>query len=628
MLIADFFIFLLLGLYLQNVISQQYGQSKPFYFLCTKKFWCKKNKNVVYLREKADSITRPSKFKDNYQDESQYNDKLNNGECLKLTDIVKVFDDGKVAVDGLSLNIYKDEIFALLGHNGAGKTTLISILCGLYEKTSGQAFHENEDIYENMDEFRKKIGICPQHDVLFDKLTVREHLEMFAIFKGVDPAVMNNDIDKVISDMELNEKENICVQALSGGQKRKLSIGIALLGGSKVVFLDEPSSGMYITSRRALWDILKKCNNNRIIVLTTHYMEEAAILGNRIGIVANGKLKCCGTSLFLINRFGKYISLTIVKDQNCDDQKVINFIKQKIGNNVEFDIFSEEILVRINKDNEFNVNLKEFFNSLDQNITLLDIKSYSASMPTLEDVFLNVSAETKANADEILAFKKNENTDDETIKLKKVDDNLADKLMNLNNYSYDQYERSLEGEVTGTKMFFNHLKACLMKRFLQIIRDKKTFVLEVFCPILLVLTGLIVVSVKLIYDSPPRDMKMNLLPSPQTITINANPLYSRDLDLKAVFKNKSDETYNFVDISNTTSIASLVEFNNRLFLNNNDKKNLACYFILNTSNSSNQYDAVLLINTVSKDACVIFLQNFFNNMISAISGKQVEINVK
>ena len=76
MLIADFFIFLLLGLYLQNVISQQYGQSKPFYFLCTKKFWCKKNKNVVYLREKADSITRPSKFKDNYQDESQYNDKL------------------------------------------------------------------------------------------------------------------------------------------------------------------------------------------------------------------------------------------------------------------------------------------------------------------------------------------------------------------------------------------------------------------------------------------------------------------------------------------------------------------------------------------------------------------------
>ena len=317
-----------------------------------------------------------------------------------------------------------------------------------------------------------------------------------------------------------------------------------------------------------------------------------------------------------------------MKDQNCDDQKVINFIKQKIGNNVEFDIFSEEILVRINKDNEFNVNLKEFFNSLDQNITLLDIKSYSASMPTLEDVFLNVSAETKANADEILAFKKNENTDDETIKLKKVDDNLADKLMNLNNYSYDQYERSLEGEVTGTKMFFNHLKACLMKRFLQIIRDKKTFVLEVFCPILLVLTGLIVVSVKLIYDSPPRDMKMNLLPSPQTITINANPLYSRDLDLKAVFKNKSDETYNFVDISNTTSIASLVEFNNRLFLNNNDTKNLAGYFILNTSNSSNQYDAVLLINTVSKDACVIFLQNFFNNMISAISGKQVEINVK
>ena len=170
---------------------------------------------------------------------------------------------------------------------------------------------------------------------------------------------------------------------------------------------------MDITSRRNLWDILKRQSEQKIIILTTHYMEEASVLGKRIGIINAGKMKCIGTPLFLIERFGKYLSLNITKEEGAENEKIINFVKQK-ASNIEHEILSEEILIRIPKDNFIKNNkgenldnlvlndnknengslgLAKFFEELDNNLKSLNIKSYSASMPTLEDVFLNVAAE-------------------------------------------------------------------------------------------------------------------------------------------------------------------------------------------------------------------------------------------
>lgn len=247
------------------------------------------------------------------------------------------------------------------------------------------------------------LGICPQHDVLFDRLSQKEHLKMFAVYKGIAAENRAEEVDKIIQQFEMTEKQDCLVESLSGGQKRKLSVAIALLGGSKIVFLDEPSSGMDITSRRKLWDILKKSCSNKIIVLTTHYMEEASVLGNRIGIVSNGKLKCCGTSLFLVDKFGKYISLTIAKEKSANDDTIINFVQERIKN-LEYEILSEEILIKIPRRDY--VNLKEFFTDLDSNLQSLNIKSYGASMPTLEDVFLNVSADLHNNSNNIFTFRK------------------------------------------------------------------------------------------------------------------------------------------------------------------------------------------------------------------------------
>ena len=201
-----------------------------------------------------------------------------------------------------------------------------------------------------MEDFRKKIGICPQHDVLFEQLTVKEHLDLFCIFKGVEPHLVEEEVNKIITQMDINDIVDMEAGTLSGGQKRKLSISIALVGGSEIVFLDEPSSGMDITSRRKLWDILKRCMNNRIIILTTHYMEEAAVLGNRVGIISEGELQCLGTPLFLINCFGEYFTLSFRINANTQVDKIIEFVNAKfIENGVKHILFTEEVSFQINR---------------------------------------------------------------------------------------------------------------------------------------------------------------------------------------------------------------------------------------------------------------------------------------
>jgi len=139
---------------------------------------------------------------------------------------------------------------------------MISMLCGMYNSTSGTCYYDGYDILDsnNMDKFREKLGICPQHDVLFDDLNIKEHLIMFATFKGCNSDKVEDEVNKTIKDFQLTEMQNVIAKDLSAGQRRKLSIAISLVGGSEVIFLDEPSSGMDITSRRSLWEILKRIN--------------------------------------------------------------------------------------------------------------------------------------------------------------------------------------------------------------------------------------------------------------------------------------------------------------------------------------------------------------------------------
>ena len=202
----------------------------------------------------------PHKNEIDFQNEDIYRDKSKKNDVFMLRNITKVYGDGKMAVNDVSFNLFRNEIFALLGRNGAGKTSLINVLIGMFGATSGSAIYKEKNILKEkyMEEFRNKLGICPQHDILFPKLTVREHLEMFCYFKGFEVSKIKEEVDNTLQDFRIHDIENVLAGTLSAGQRRKLSIAISIIGGSEVIFLDEPSSGMDITSRRNLWEILKK----------------------------------------------------------------------------------------------------------------------------------------------------------------------------------------------------------------------------------------------------------------------------------------------------------------------------------------------------------------------------------
>ena len=190
------------------------------------------------------------------------------------------------------------------------------MLTGMLDMTSGSATAYGLDIETEMDSIRKIMGVCPQHDILFENLTVKEHLEMFATFKGMKSEDIDKEVKKLIEDVDLVEKTDYLSSTLSGGQKRRLSVAIAFIGGSKLIYLDEPTSGMDTSARRYIWTMLKNYKSQRIVILTTHFMDEADFLGDRIGIMGEGKLICCGSSVFLKNKFGVGYNLTMVKENS------------------------------------------------------------------------------------------------------------------------------------------------------------------------------------------------------------------------------------------------------------------------------------------------------------------------
>lgn len=217
------------------------------------------------------------------------------------------------------------------------------MLTGLLEPTEGQASVFGVDIFGNMDEVRKFLGVCPQHDVLFDFLTPEDHLRLFAAFKGTEARLIEDQVQQMIIDIDLVSVKNQLTKTLSGGQKRKLSVAIAMIGNSKVVLLDEPTSGLDTSSRRKLWEMLKKNKAGKIVILTTHYMDEADILGDRISIMAEGDVVCTGSSLFLKNRFGVGYNLVIAKKTRDPAPQIDTFIMQRLPDAKKMQEVSSEI---------------------------------------------------------------------------------------------------------------------------------------------------------------------------------------------------------------------------------------------------------------------------------------------
>lgn len=218
---------------------------------------------------------------------------------IKTKKLTKKFKD-KVAVDGIDLQIKNGELFALLGINGAGKTTTIKMLSGLILPTSGDIEIENMDIKKDIFKIKEILNVSPQETAIAPNLTVKENLDFMA---GVYQIGNKEEkINELIKKFKLEEILNKRAKTLSGGWQRRLSIAISLINEPKILFLDEPTLGLDVIARKELWKVINELKGKITIILTTHYMEEAESLADRIGIMANGKLVDVGTSKELINK--------------------------------------------------------------------------------------------------------------------------------------------------------------------------------------------------------------------------------------------------------------------------------------------------------------------------------------
>ncbi|XP_074030310.1 phospholipid-transporting ATPase ABCA3 [Leptinotarsa decemlineata] len=315
----------------------------------------------------------------------------------------------KMAVSNLNLDIYKNQITVLLGHNGAGKSTTMSMITGMLEVTSGSIIINGSDIKNNMDKIRQNLGLCPQHNLFFTDLTVREHLLFFAKLKGRTSQDAALETDKLLKDMNLYEKRNSLAHTLSGGMKRKLCLGMSLVGGSNVLILDEPSSGMDPESRRQLWDLLLSWRGEKTILVTTHFMEEADALGDWIAIMADGALQCYGTPMFLKKRYdtGYHLSLILNDDKTTDEAALrknkISLIRKEVdrhihGNQLKSQDGNHIVFVL---PFESNTELANLLEELEKKKNELGIANISVTVTTLEDVFLKARVESSGEDDQI-----------------------------------------------------------------------------------------------------------------------------------------------------------------------------------------------------------------------------------
>jgi ABC-2 type transport system ATP-binding protein len=246
---------------------------------------------------------------------------------LEVQNLVKKYGDF-AAVKGISFDIKEGEIFSLLGPNGAGKTTTISMLSTLYAPTSGDATIAGHSVKQNPMAVRNAIGVVPQEIALYEDLTAKENLIFWGQMYGLSGKSLTARVDEVLEQIGLLDKAKDRVKTYSGGMKRRVNIGVGLLHKPKLLFMDEPTVGIDPQSRRAILDTVKDLNKQGMTVLyTTHYMEEAEELSDRVGIIDHGELIALGTQKDLTKQVGQTETLVLHIGENEDPEALVSALK-------------------------------------------------------------------------------------------------------------------------------------------------------------------------------------------------------------------------------------------------------------------------------------------------------------
>ncbi|XP_047223624.1 retinal-specific phospholipid-transporting ATPase ABCA4 isoform X2 [Girardinichthys multiradiatus] len=565
MMVFDAILYGILAWYLDNVFPGQYGIGRPFYFPLQPSYWQKSAPSFIEManqdskksepenqeldvesrctlenytgngsackktckhRSKRERLERERKLlKQQEQNPNQEEDdqKAGNEDQLffepdpvnlvlgvEIQDLVKVFQGrSRPAVNCLNISFYEGQITSFLGHNGAGKTTTLSILTGLYPPTSGTAYINGRDVTTDIDIIRTTMGMCPQYNILFNHLTVEEHILFYSLLKGRTPEEAQTEVENMLLDLELPHKRDEEAQNLSGGMQRKLSVAMAFVGGSKVVILDEPTSGVDPYSRRSIWDLLLKYKTGRTVILSTHHMDEADLLSDRIAIISQGQLCCCGSPLFLKNCFGVGFYLTLVRrikdirkrENECDcasdcscscsictkykDQsqnqlqqldRVLEGDVDSITSLIHHHVPEAKLIETIGQELTYLLPNKGFkhrayaslFRELEEMLADMGLSSFGISDTSLEEIFLKVTADGEAANNATTA----ENN-------------------GVNGASSDSSAGKGSRQVKGAALILKQFHALLVKRFHHATRSRKDFLAQIVLPATFVLISLI-----------------------------------------------------------------------------------------------------------------------------------------
>nr|GMC74269.1 ABC transporter A family member 7-like [Ipomoea batatas] len=295
----------------------------------------------------------------------------------------------KLAVRGLSLALPQGECFGMLGPNGAGKTSFINMMIGLIKPSSGTAYVQGMDIRTDMDKIYTSMGVCPQHDLLWETLSGREHLLFYGRLKNLKGEDLTRAVEESLKSVNLYNGGVADKQAghYSGGMKRRLSVAISLIGDPKVVYMDEPSTGLDPASRNNLWNVVKRAKQDRAIILTTHSMEEAEHLCDRLGIFVDGSLQCIGNPKELKGRYGgSYVfTMTTSSDHDAEVESMVQNLSPnshriyQISGTQKFELPKHE------------VNIADVFRAVEIAKKRFTVHAWGLADTTLEDVFIKVA---------------------------------------------------------------------------------------------------------------------------------------------------------------------------------------------------------------------------------------------
>uniref|UniRef100_A0A5S6QNE0 ABC transporter domain-containing protein n=1 Tax=Trichuris muris TaxID=70415 RepID=A0A5S6QNE0_TRIMR len=370
-------IWLMLAWYLVEIRFSSYSDVKPWYFPFLRAYWASK-----LAIEEGHHFLDDSPTSSNDYLKHEYLPLPVGLSAGRVSVRCGIGKKAKMVVKDVTVHFYQKEVTAVIGPVGAGKTVLLSVLCGFFPPTRGDVHLMGESIFSHLDRIYAMLGYCPKKNVLLGKLTVTENLKFFGAMKGIESAELNRDVDEVLCAADLWDVRYNIADNLSDILKRKLAIAIALVGKTEVIVIDEPTHGVDPRSRHIIWSLIHEIKRKRTVVLSTPYLDEAEILGDRVAIMFDGELRCCGSSPFLManNKGGCFLT----------------FVKQPQRNYVP----DAEVVQNSHKDIEFKlpitdaVTLLDLVSAVDKSFKDFGCTSYGFSEGGLEDVFRNETMPT------------------------------------------------------------------------------------------------------------------------------------------------------------------------------------------------------------------------------------------